>query len=103
MNDSLARAKDFWTQGLYGQSLREIVIFLFAVDSVGSIFSRGIIWFGIAVAIIAGVDTYDKGKGEAVGVKTNVGLFVGFLIVGGVLMYLLFGFAPYVGTVSATN
>lgn len=103
MNDTLKRAQDFWSQGMYGQSLRELVIFLFAVDSIGSIFSRGIIWFGIAVAIIAGVDTYDKHKGEAIGVKTNVGLFVGFLIVGGILMYLLFGFAPYVGTVQATT
>jgi hypothetical protein len=103
MNDSLSRAKDFWASGMYGQSLRELVIFLFAVDSIGSIFSRGAIWFGIAIAIIAGVDTYDKKNGEAVGVKTNVGLFVGFLIVGGVLMYLLFGFAPYVSTAQAAN
>lgn len=83
--------------------VREFAIFLFAVDSIGSIFTRGLIWFAIALAIIVGVDTYDKHKGEAVGLKSSVGLMVGFLVIGGVLMYLLFGFTPFVGTVSAES
>ncbi len=103
MNGSWDKAKELWSKGLYGASLREIVIFLFAVDSIGSIFSRGILWFVIAVAIIAGVDTYDKHKGEAAGLKSTLGLFLVFLIFGGVLMFLLFGFAPYVTTVQAQN
>src|SRR5258708_1087654 len=101
MNDSLTRAKDLWTKGLYGQSLREIVIFLFAVYSIGSIFSRGLLWFAVAAAIIMGVDSYDHHKGEAAGLKSTLGLFLVFIVLGGVLMYLLFGFAPYVTTVQA--
>lgn len=103
MNNAWALAKEYWSKGLYRESFREIAIFLFAVDSIGSIFSRGIIWFAIAISIIIGVDTYDKHKGEAVGVKSTLGLFLAFLVLGGVLMYLLFGFAPYVTTVQAQN
>lgn len=103
MNNSWDTIKGLWDKGLYSESLREVVLFLFAVDSIGSIFSRGAIWFAIAVAIISGVDTYDKHKGEAAGLKSTLGLFILFLVLGGALMYLLFGFTPYVTTVHATN
>jgi hypothetical protein len=77
------------------------MVYLFAVDSIGSIFTRGLIWFAIAVAILAGVDTYDKHKGEAFGLKTDVGFFFLFLVLGGALIFLLFGFTPFLGTVNA--
>ena len=101
MNNSWDLAKQFWSKGMYRESLREVAIYLFAVDSIGSIFSRGAIWFAIAIAIIAGVDTYDHHKGESAGLKSTLGLFLLFLILGGGLMYLLFGFAPFVTTVQA--
>lgn len=103
MNDTLTRFNAYWSQGQYREALREIVIFLFAVDSIGSVFSRGIIWFGIAMAVIVGVDTYDKHHGEGANLKASVGLFVAFLVLGGILMYLLFGFAPFVTSVKAEN
>lgn len=73
---------------------REIVIFMFAVDSVGSIFLRGGIWFGIAIVIMASTDQFQKYQDTGTVLRTNLGLFLLFLIVGGGLMYLLFGFAP---------
>lgn len=101
MSTSGNMIKELWDKGLYRESLREVVLFLFAVDSIGSIFSRGAIWFAISIAIIAGVDTYDKHTGEAAGLKSTLGLFLVFLVLGGTLMYLLFGFTPYVTTVQA--
>lgn len=98
MQQTLSKAREFFSLGLYGQALREVVVFLFAVDSIGSVFSRGLIWCGIALAILVGVDTYDKQHGEAVGLKSTLGAFLFFMGLGGVLMYLLFGFAPYVQT-----
>lgn len=89
--------------GHYREALREIVIFLFAVDSIGSIFTRGAIWFGIAIAIMVGVDSFDKHKEDAAGLKSSLGFFLLFIVLGGALIYLLFGFVPFVtaGTVSA--
>ncbi|PWU23862.1 hypothetical protein C5B42_01725 [Candidatus Cerribacteria bacterium 'Amazon FNV 2010 28 9'] len=103
MNDTLANFNKFWAAGQYREALREIVIFLFAVDSIGSIFTRGAIWFGIAIAIMIGVDSYDKHAGEATNLKSSVGFFLFFLALGGLLMYLLFGFVPFVGSAQAAG
>jgi hypothetical protein len=102
MNDTLSTFKKYWGLGQYREALREIVLFLFAVDSIGSIFTRGALWFGISIAIMVGVDSYDKHKGEAASVKSSLGFFLIFLILGGALMYLLFGFVPFVTTANAS-
>ncbi|MEP7167590.1 MAG: hypothetical protein ABI758_06475 [Candidatus Woesebacteria bacterium] len=103
MNDSLQKFSSFWGQGHYREALREVVIFLFAVDSVGSIFLRGGIWFGIAIVIMASTDSFQKYQNSGSVLRTNLGFFLLFLFVGGALMYLLFGFAPFLTTTTASS
>lgn len=101
MGDVAAKIQALWGQGRYNEAFREIVVFLFAVDSVGSIFLRGGIWFGIAVVIMASTDKFQKYQEAGAALRTNLGFFLLFLIVGGLLMYLLFGFTPFVTTSQA--
>ncbi|HSW89546.1 MAG TPA: hypothetical protein VLH19_01605 [Patescibacteria group bacterium] len=96
MNPTLLRAQELWNGGKYGLAGREIIIFLFAVDSIGSVFVRGAIWFGIALVILASTDSFRKGSEEGVSLKSNLGFFFLFLILGGVLTFFLFGVAPFV-------
>jgi hypothetical protein len=101
MATTLQNFADLWSQGRIKDALREVVIFLFAVDSVGSIFLRGGIWFGIAIVIMASTDQFQKFQDSGAVLRTNLGFFLLFLIVGGALMYLLFGFAPFLTTTAA--
>lgn len=103
MNDLITRFKLLWNNGHYREALREVVIYLFAVDSIGSVFTRGALWFGITIAIIVGMDSFNKNRGEGANVKTSLGFFLLFLILGGGLIYLLFGFAPFLTTVNASS
>lgn len=98
MNQSLSKFSDYWSLGMYREAFREMVIFLFAVDSIGSIFLRGGIWFGIAIVIMASTDQFQKTQDAGSILRTNLGFFLLFLVVGGTLMYLLFGFAPFLTT-----
>ena len=103
MNSTLQKFQALWGQGKIREALREIVIFLFAVDSVGSIFLRGGIWFGIAIVIMASTDQFQKIQDSGAVLRTNLGFFLLFLIVGGALMYLLFGFAPFLTTTTSSS
>lgn len=103
MNGSLQKFTQYWQQGMFREAFREIVIFMFAVDSVGSIFLRGGIWFGIAIVIMASTDQFQKYQNSGTVLRTNLGFFLLFLIVGGALMYLLFGFAPFLTTTTAST
>lgn len=94
MNTTLTKFQEFWSAGQYREAFREIVIFMFAVDSIGSIFLRGGIWFGIAIVIMASTDSFQKYQDAGTVLRTNLGFFLLFLIMGGGLMYLLFGFSP---------
>lgn len=100
MNKTLVKFQQFWATGQYREAFREIVIFMFAVDSIGSIFLRGGIWFGIAIVILASTDQFQKYQDTSTVLKTNLGFFLLFLFLGGGLMYLLFGFAPFLSTVT---
>lgn len=92
---TISAFKDYWAAGQYSQAFREIVIFMFAIDSVGSIFLRGGIWFGIAIVIMASTDQFQRFQDSGTALRTNLGFFLLFLVVGGALMYLLFGFSPF--------
>ncbi len=94
MNSTLQKFQEFWASGQYVNAVREIVIFMFAIDSVGSIFLRGGIWFGIAIVIMASTDQFQKYQDSDTALRTNLGFFLLFLVIGGTLMYLLFGFSP---------
>lgn len=63
---------------------------IFAVDSVWSVVTRGLIWI-IAVIILAyGADEGHKRKQ----LKNEAGLFFFFLTSTGILIYVIFGFVP---------
>ncbi len=99
MNSTLQKVQELWSSHQYVNAIREVVIFMFAIDSVGSIFLRGGIWFGIAIVIMASTDQFQKYQDTGSTIRTNLGFFLLFLCVGGALMYLLFGFSP----LSSTN
>lgn len=103
MNRTFVRFQELWEVGHYREALRELVIFLFAVDSIGSIFVRGGIWFGIAIVILISTDLFRKNEDTGSILRTNLGFFLLFLVLGGGLMYLLFGFAPFLVTTNAST
>jgi hypothetical protein len=73
------------------ETLRPLVQSLFAVDSIWSVVLRGAIWFGIAMVIIVSTDVANPDK-SLKSLKSNLGFFLVFLILSGVLVYTLFGF-----------
>lgn len=73
------------------ETIRELVISAFAVDSFGSIVLRGIIWLAIALVIIISADAVDQDKASK-NLKSNLGFLLTFMILSGGLVYLLFGF-----------
>ena len=103
MNSTITKFQDHWAAGQYASAFREIVIFMFAIDSVGSIFLRGGIWFGIAIVIMASTDQFQRYQDSGTTLKTNLGFFLLFLVIGGTLMYLLFGFSPFSSTNGVTS
>lgn len=83
------------------ETIRGLVISAFAVDSIGSVILRGVIWLAVAIIIIASVDVASHRKGGQSTLKSNLGFFLMFLIVTGVLVYMLFGFSA--GGAQASN
>lgn len=73
-------------------TVRELLISLFAVDSIWSVILRGIVWLGIAVVIIVSVDAVNPDM-SAKKLKANLGFFLMFLLLSGGLVYFLFGFS----------
>lgn len=63
----------------------------FAVDSIWSVVTRGLIWLGIALVIIVSMDRPDPDQ-SIKDLKSNLGFFLMFLFLSGGLIYLLFGF-----------
>lgn len=75
------------------EQLREFLQSLFAVDSVWSVIIRFIIWGIIAVTIIMSVDAV-KSDQQTKNLKSNLGLFLLFLVVSAVMIWVVFGFFP---------
>jgi hypothetical protein len=73
------------------ETIRELVISAFAVDSFGSIVLRGVIWLAIALVIIISADAADPDKATK-NLKSNLGFLLIFIVLSGGLVYLLFGF-----------
>jgi len=71
-------------------SLREIVLSLFAVDSIWSVVLRGAIWLGVALVIIVSTDAVNPDM-SARKLKSNLGFFLMFVLLSGGLIYMLFG------------
>lgn len=71
--------------------LQNILQQAFAVDSIWSVVTRGLIWLGIALVIIVSMDKPDPDQ-SIKQLKSNLGFFLMFIFLGGGLIYLLFGF-----------
>jgi len=63
----------------------------FAIDSIWSVVTRGLIWLGIALIIIVSMDKPDPQQSMK-DLKSNLGFFLMFIFIGGGLIYMLFGF-----------
>jgi len=61
-------------------------------NSFGAILLRALIWFVVALIIIASTD--GSGRQNAADLKSNLGFLILFLILASSLVYLLFGFVP---------
>ncbi|HEX7017891.1 MAG TPA: hypothetical protein VF209_03225 [Patescibacteria group bacterium] len=72
-------------------TLREIAVSLFAVDSIWSVVLRGVVWFGVALIIIVSSDNanFDQSMKS---MKSNLGFFLVFLALSTGLIYFLFGY-----------
>lgn len=75
------------------QTLTPIFSQAFAVDSIWSVVLRFVLWAVIGVVIIASVDAV-RPSDQARNLKSNLGLFLLILVLGGLAIYLLFGFIP---------
>ncbi len=71
-------------------TIRDLVDKAFAVDSIWSIVTRGVIWTVIALIIIINVDNQSTDSSNKK-LKANLGFFSMFLLLFGGLTYLLFG------------
>lgn len=72
-------------------TVRELVISLFAVDSIWSVVLRGVVWLAISVVIIISTDTA-RVEESSLALKKNLGFLLMFLVLSGGLIYLLFGY-----------
>jgi hypothetical protein len=73
------------------EALQDILRQAFAIDSIWSVVTRGLIWLGIALVIIVSMDKPDP-RESIKDLKINLGFFLMFLVLGGGLIYMLFGF-----------
>jgi hypothetical protein len=76
--------------------LGELLKEFFSANSFGLIFLRAILWFVVALVIIASTDTSGRKVKNSAHLKSNLGLMFLFLVLAGGLMYLLFGFVPLI-------
>jgi len=65
----------------------------FSLNSYGSLLLRGVIWFLVAIVIIATTDASGR-RMTARKVQQNLGMLFLFLLLAGGLVYMLFGFVP---------
>jgi len=73
------------------ETLQEIFLSFFDVNSVWSIVFRALLWFGVA-AVILTTTANAKPERSMKNLKSNLGLFLLFVVLGSGLIYLLFGF-----------
>jgi len=68
----------------------------FSANSFGLILLRALLWFVVALVIIASTDTSGRKMRNTADLKANLGLLFLFLLLAGGLVYLLFGFVPLI-------
>jgi uncharacterized integral membrane protein len=74
-----------------GETFREIVQSLVAVDSIWSVVLRGALWLIISLVIIISTDAPNPQRSMR-SLKANLGFLLLFLVISGGLIYMLFGF-----------
>lgn len=72
-------------------AIRELIQTLFDPSSVWSVVLRGAIWFAIAAVIIISIDSPDPNKSFK-RMKNNIGFLLLFIVLSGILVYMLFGY-----------
>ncbi len=72
--------------------IQTILSNIFNVDSVWSIVARAVLWFGVALVIIISTSNPNPNRSMKE-LKTNLGMFLMFLVLSTGLIYLLFGFS----------
>ncbi len=72
--------------------LEQIYQAVFSVNSIWSVVARGVLWFVIAGVIMISLDTANPDKAQSK-LKSNLGFLLMFIVLSGVLMYLLFGYS----------
>jgi hypothetical protein len=73
-------------------AIRELVISLFAVDSIWSVVLRGGVWLVISMVIIISVDS-SRVEESTTKLKKNLGFLLFFMVLSGGLIYMLFGYS----------
>lgn len=66
---------------------------LFVVDSIWAVMTQAAVWFIISVIIIVSTDNVDPDITHNK-IRTNLGYFSIFLILSGLLFFMLFGYTP---------
>ncbi|MEX0895952.1 MAG: hypothetical protein WDZ94_03360 [Patescibacteria group bacterium] len=66
---------------------------LFVVDSIWSIILQAVLWFVISIVIIISTDNVDPDINQQ-RVRANLGYLSIFLILSGLLFFMLFSYAP---------
>ena len=77
----------------YMEVLQNVLSAIFKADSIWSVVARAVVWFLVAVVVIASTDNPDSEK-SLKNLKSNLGFLVMFLLLSGGLVYLLFGYQP---------
>ncbi len=66
---------------------------IFSVNSIWSVVARGVLWFAVAITIIASTDSSDPVQSMKQ-LKSKLGYLMMFIVAGGALFFLLFSYAP---------
>lgn len=73
----------------------EVLQEFFSANSFGVILLRALLWFVVALVIIASTDASADPKNMK-NLKSNLGYLMLFIVLCGGLMYMLFGFVPLI-------
>ena len=76
------------------ETFLEAIVGLVAVDSIGSIIARGLIWLALVSIVAIGT-----AKGYKLSrIKTEAGFFMLFIVLTGIIIYMVFGIIPTVSS-----
>ncbi len=74
--------------------IKELITKAFTINTIWGIALRGALWFLISFVIIISVAASQGEDDTGKTLRANLGFLLMFLILGGVLFFLLFGYTP---------